>query len=480
MLLALRVLAWAFLLPPWSGFDEPFHHGYVESWADDPGWRRFESVALPERLLSAMRRWPTVPAYAAAFHTRRFDGGPPAPGAVPRAANYETLQSPLYYAAFGMLLRALPRLDPIAELYLLRGLNALLAFSVGILVLAAARRIGLGTDAWIAPAILAFIPGFAQALSRVSNDGLCALLVSAGIGLSLRSTRSQNGPEMAGAAAAGLSPWAKLYGWPAIPALAFRAWRNDGSAAPSKVRRILATALLLVPGALLAVLSRRKHGSSVSMLEVLDARSSVSPAHVPWLRDIWTIAKSHLWISGMDKIVFPTAVYVPLVAALVVLAVTGLRRLRRDRPLALQLVVPLALFAAALAFFSWKNYAYFRQPGGAGGWYLWAMALPEALILAAGAASGSVSRRSVLVLFAAFLVLTIAGDAAVALESVGRLVVTSGNHHILGLADAGFVDLVSRFAASRPAGIAVGAFACAGASYLAGAATLFAARKRPS
>jgi hypothetical protein len=470
LFLGFRLLTWALLLPPWSGFDEPFHQGYAESCAKDLRWHSFLSIRLPDRLVEAMREWPLTPGYARQFDARTYGetAAPALPVASPK--NYETLQSPLYYLGAGLLLRSLPSIAPIGELYLLRIVNALFAFLIALVVLSAARHAGLDENPWLAVAFLAFIPGFALALVRVSNDALCALLLTLTIALGLRPRRG-DAIDFLGDAAGGLAPWVKLYGWAGIPGNLLRALRQK-----RKFSGSIGAVLLLVPGLLLAYRSRRINGSAISLLEVLTHPKPVHLLEVPWIKDLWTIAKSHLWISGMADIVFPTWIYVILVVPLVALfvrTVLWMIRNRRSEHAArlAKLLIPYGLFWGALAYFSWKNFAYYRGPGGTGGWYLWAMALPEALVLSR-AASGARNRKPILILLAAFLLLTMAGDLVLFGEAAGRLLVTPGNHHLAGWNPCSPAELFRSFGASRPAPAAIGAVVVAPLSWVLGVITL--------
>jgi hypothetical protein len=273
------------------------------------------------------------------------------------------------------------------------------------------------------------------------------------------------GPSLAGAIAAGFAPVAKLYGWAALVLPAVRAARRRD------VRGLGMAAALVLPGAAAAAWAWSRNGSPVPLQENLRAVTSASPWEVPWLRDAWTVAKTHVWVSGMGFHVFPTAVHLVAVAALAALAARTAVAVRRDRELrasAGALAAPLALFGAALAYHAWRNYSYFRDSGGSGGWYLWAMALPEALLLTFG-----LSRRARLTALAAgaalFLALTIAGDAALFLEGTGALLESGPHHHIAGASSVPPGVLLDRFLASRPRPAAFLALLLTPLSWVAGA-----------
>jgi len=458
LLLTCRLLAWAFLLPPWGGFDEYAHHGYVETCAESPRWHAFRSVYVPDRLVAAEHEWRT----GEKLPEEAIDRGR-SPG---RLGNYETLQSPSYYLGAGLLLRALPPLSPAAELYLLRTVNAGLALLVGLATLAAARRIGFSDRAWLPVALLAFIPGYAIALVRVSNDALCALCLTIGIGASLEDSRGRRRPLLA-AAATGAAPWVKLYGLAGIPGVLARALRRG------EKRRAVSVALLVVPAAVLAFLSRRIHGSAIALAEVLTHPAPAAFRDVPWLLDTWTLMKTHLWVSGMSIRVFPSVFYVALASGLAACAwKTAATRPseawdRRNRTFA---AVAVFVFLIALAYFAKENFASYRSPGGVGGWYLWAMALPEALLLTHGLARERRRARWFPILLAGFFLLTVAGDLALFAEPSGFL--TTPNGHITGIGAASFARIAESFRRSRPAPAAIAAALAAPASWVLAAYAL--------
>lgn len=439
----LRLFATVFLVPPFSGFDEPYHLGLVVDCRDRVHFPDFLETALPTDFADGVRRWPLPPAYAHELGGTPWGRTPqkgPAPAA--RLENYETQQAPLFYIVAGRIAALVPVRSAVGLLYLFRSINALLAFGVAILAWTGARALGFGERAWLPLAVLAFVPGFALALSRVSNDPLAALLMSVAVVGTLRAA----GPSLGGALAAGFAPAAKLYGWAALILPVGRALRRRDR------RGVAIAAALVLPGVAVAAWAWSRNGNPLPLQENLRDVASAAPWEVPWLRDVWTIAKTHVWVSGMGFHVFPTSVHV--LAALVLLGLAGLTVavVRRDPGLRAPvgaLAAPLALFGAALGYHAWRNYSYFRDSGGTGGWYLWAAALPEALFLTLG-----LSRRRRLTGVAAgltlFLVLTAAGDVALFLEGIGALLETGAHHRIAGVADTPLWVLVGTFLASRP------------------------------
>lgn len=419
-------------------------------------------MALPSDLVDGIRRWPLPPAYARELGGTPWGQTPPeTPAPAEPLENYETQQGPLFYVVAGRIAALVPVRSAMGLLYLFRSLDALLAFGVAMLTRTGARALGFGERAWLPLAVLAFVPGFALALSRLSNDALAALLLSVAVLGTLRAA----GPSFGGALAAGFAPAAKLYGWAALVLPVVRALRRRDA------RGAAIVVALVLPGAVVAAWAWARNGSPLPLQENLRDVTSAALGEVPWLRDAWTIAKTHVWVSGMGFHVFPAAVHVLAVLALLGLAALTVAAVRRDpglRAPAIALAAPLALFGVALAYHAWRNYSYFRDSGGTGGWYLWAAALPEALFLTLG-----LSRRPRLTGLAAglalFLAFAAAGDVALFLEGTGALLETGAHHRIAGVADTSLGILVTTFLASRPRALALLALVLVPLSWLSGA-----------
>jgi hypothetical protein len=180
----------------------------------------------------------------------------------------------------------------------------------------------------------------------------------------------------------------------------------------------------------------------------------------------------------MSVRVFPSIVYVVLAAGLAASAwTTATHRGRepRDRRNLLTIAMPLFFFLAAVVYFAPKNFAAYRAPGGVGGWYLWSMALPEALLLAFGLAREEVRARWFPLLLTAFLLFTVAGDLALFAEPSGALV--SANGHIAGISGS-FASIADAFRRTRPVSAAIAAVVTATLSWVLGALALAAALRR--
>jgi len=464
LLLLLRLLSAALLLPPWAGFDEPYHHGYARESAARPAWPRFREILLPDGLVQEIRQWPLPDAYARDFAGRRYGAAALPPWNAFQGENYETQQSPLYYFLAGRALAVLPALSGIEELYLLRLLNAFCAFLVGVLIGFTARAVGFGERSWMPVAFVALVPEYALALCRVSNDALCALLVAAALAGTLPVARKSSKREVLGCLAGGLAPWAKLYGVVVFPSLCWRSFRARPAA-----RRAALVVLWSVPLLLLAFFSWRIHGHILPLQENLLAAPAAPLLDVPWLRGVWTIAKTHVWFSGMSFLVFPTWLYlipVLLIACGFVLTVASVPAAgRAAREKLVFLLVPFMLFWAALAYHAWRSFSLSGAPGGTGGWYLWGAALPEALMVLWGVALWPKGKPWALAGLGLFLLLSVLGDIVLFASSTGR-VLTKGAGHVTGISPASLDVWLGDFLATRPRAAAIGALLCVALSWI--------------
>ncbi len=464
-LLALRLAASVLLLPPWAGFDEPFHQGYAEADAVRLRWPGLREIDLPAPLIDAMRRWPLPRSYAADFGARAYGQSRVPPSVQRRSANHETQQSPLYYWITGLLLRLAGRGDPLRDLYLLRAANAALSLAVGWLLWKAARSRRL---AGVPVALLALIPGFGFENCRVANDPLCGFLIGLAVVGAVSVAPAGWWPTI-GSLAAGLAPWSKLYGLTVAPWSAVRESLRRGEPFRARATR---GALILGPAAVLLACSVVRFGHPFPVMYNIRGAPYVSLFAVPWLRDAWAVLKSHVWMSGMDFLVFPTWIYV----APVLLLAWGVGKTVRsaapsDRQTLAILGATVGTFGLALAYNSWRTFGYFGGGGGSAGWYLWAMAVPEILLVTLGAIRKGVVTLWTVATLSVFLAVTALADAATFLSSTGFLLASPGGH-LLGVARCTLGQVIERYAQSRPAAIGLTAVLCAAASWIAAVALL--------
>lgn len=425
--LALRALAWTFLLPPWGGFDEAFHQSYALDQAERLRWPAFGGVRLREDVAAEIRRWTLLP------ENRALSGGVP---------NYETQQSPLYYWLAGLCLRALPGRAPLSSLYFLRLANVALLLGAVLLTARSARRL-FGDGAWLPLAYLALLPGLGIGVCRVTNDALAALLISLAVAATLPGASARF--AVGGALSAGLSPWAKLYALACVPGSVLASMRGRN--------RLVRLALAVLPVVLLLALSRAVLGRIFPIQENLVGSPDAGLLTVPWLKDLWSMAKTHVFVAGVPSLVFPKAVYVFALAWLGLAVGRTLRCWREDRGVLLFLAVPLVGFAASLLYHAWRSYSAVREPGGTGGWYLWSMLLPESLWMTWGLVRRPVAAAGRTAGLAVFAAITVLGDA-ILLGLPSRALVLDGQE-VFGFRAPSLGAVWEGLAASRPPIVAV-------------------------
>jgi hypothetical protein len=439
----LRLLAWALLLPPWSGYDEPFHHSLVLDQAEHLQWPAFRQTRVRPELVAETRRWPISGPYRFLSESE---------------TNYETQQSPAYYWIAGLALRPFRAAPSIATLYALRLGNAALALLAIVVTAGTARRL-FGDRDWLPVAYAALVPGLGLALTRVCNDALAAAAISLAVAGSLGASRWWT-------LAAGIAPWAKLYGGAALPGAA---WPIDGE---RRLAWLARAGTIAGPVLLFLFFSWRVHGRFLPIQEDLHPRASVGLAEVSWTRNLWTIAKSHVFFSGMPVRVFPKPVYAIALSIVAAALFWTWRRGRRDRRALALLCLPLLLFWVALLYHSWRTTAFFRSAGATGGWYLWAMLLPESLLVTWGlATSARECRLPVAAALSFFLLLTAMGDVSLVLADGGGLVVLRDT--VVGVRSKAVAAATAAFLRSRPSFVAGGAIAVAIASWVLSAFAIF-------
>ncbi len=148
LLVAALQRAWnAFRVPPLAGYDEPGHAAYIFT------------LVLEGRLPHPLEGWST-------FHP------------------------PLYYLLSSLLWKALAPLGPHVIVAGLRGIGSLAGLAAGYVTFRLARRLGAGTAAaWIAAALVLFVPCAQMAGTMIGNEafaaGLAALALPAILALQI-------------------------------------------------------------------------------------------------------------------------------------------------------------------------------------------------------------------------------------------------------------------------------------------------------
>ena len=182
----LHCLTCALLMPPWEGFDEVFHYGYISTLSSgalpQPGL-----TLLPPDVARSFSQHPISPVVQKNFPRLKtfeeFSRGitpPPTPDPPLPILNYESHQAPLYYVLFSPLNLVLTWLPVELRLLALRIFSSVVG---GLFVAFIAMRTTSLLDidpAWASVSAYAAssIQMVVSAFSRVSNDMLAIILLT--------------------------------------------------------------------------------------------------------------------------------------------------------------------------------------------------------------------------------------------------------------------------------------------------------------
>jgi hypothetical protein len=419
------------LLPPWEGYDEPFHFAALQHVASGQGmphagtpislevqkslhllplpWE-LQFQAIPPSLTTHDEFW-KLPA---AERQRRIDSVrelSPEEGSEPATEpvqNYESQQAPLYYWLFGVPLRWMGSLPLLSRIYLLRFLSLLLASAVVPLTYRIAKAVlhhelqAIGVTG-----IVVLSPELMINVARVGNESLALIVYSLLLASAVRvaqAPRSWRGWLLLGGAL-GVGLLTKAYFLTAVPAVvavgAISLW--SGSYAENSGRRIRGTLLRLGSALALAAVIAGKwyaqvrkatgswsgQGDDVATRHVPLLEKLAAIAHVNWRSGILSVLISHVWFGGWSFLRVPNPIYVLAFVAVTLSFIGVLVRLSRrsEFPGARRDILVLAVFY--VCFWVGLGYhvlvTYLNQDVSAStGWYLYATVAAEIVLLVWG------------------------------------------------------------------------------------------------
>jgi 4-amino-4-deoxy-L-arabinose transferase-like glycosyltransferase len=414
-----RALFYCSAIPIWEGYDEYSHFALIQYVATHGG--RFPLGEVPpngSRAVSESRKltpgswivhdartgilsyeeYFSLPQSERQARRSRLESLPRAwsrEDAVPPEPIYEAQQAPLYYWLMAPFY-ALAQAGSIPDiLWLLRVLTMLIGSAVIPLTFVCARMI-LRSDAMAlgSAAVAAAFPELLIMVGHLANDGLAMTLGGLSIFTALR--MRERAPSLLSGIAFGLVLGAalltKAYFLALIPLAAIVLWIS-GAVWPAIAAIVSSMAIagwwyirnLLVSGTLTGQLedARAVAGSHTSLLH--------AAGHIPWTRVLDFIALSHIWLGNWSFLLLRTWMYrvieIAMLAALAGIFIQAIRK-REDlpQPKALGLLaLPYATMLLGLGFHAAQVY---RTTGTAGtlGYYLYALIVPEAILLVAGLA----------------------------------------------------------------------------------------------
>ena len=379
----------------------PLAYG-TESWVagsvnHDAFWRLPESERQRRReegarLTSAYRRPPSLPPAA--------------------QQQYEAQQPPLYYALLVAPYLAVKDRPLTQQVLWLRLLSLAMASLTIPLAYAVARQIPAARrTAVLVAALVACMPALAIDLSRIGNHTLAIPLISAALLCTLRALRRGHMRDWAllgiVLAAALL---AKGYALVMVPVVLLPAGRCRRALAGGALALALAASgagwwyagNLRTTGTLAGEqMDMAAHAGTAEKLAAI--------GQVRWPRVLDSAAMTHIWIGGWSFLLVRSWMYrvFELLAAASAIGLLAIgRRLIRDPRFAV-LAASWLLFCLAMAYFSLTTFLAMHLSAGVG-WYLNAMVVAEAVLLAcAGTALAGVRRAGAWVAAAALLALAL-------------------------------------------------------------------------
>jgi 4-amino-4-deoxy-L-arabinose transferase-like glycosyltransferase len=421
------------LLPIWEGYDEPFHFTFVQYVAahrslpvrSDPVSREVQASLhlLPlswQQRLHAMdppiytqdSYWQLPEAERQALQ-EQVRAIPPAWGSESGTAPamYEAQQAPLYYWVMSVPLRLASQWSLPARVLLIRILSVLLASLCIPIAYLAARKfftsepIGLGVIA-----LITCMPELMIDISRAGNECLAVPLYTLLTLLLLLSVEpGGSGGLIAAGAVLGLGLLTKAYFLVAVPAFlllaVYAAWR-----APAEQKRVLLRGALGFSLALLVSVGwywRNRILTGTWSGEENDAaavHSTVgllaSMRHVHWSGGITSVLVSHVWFGGWSFLKLPKPLYVLFALGMVLVACGLVRVVMKGRLHSRPLVVAGVLYGLFWVGLLYNVFVVFLATGvsASDGWYMYAVVVPELLLVTCGLLAVTPQRWSKLVL----------------------------------------------------------------------------------
>jgi hypothetical protein len=388
---------YSMLLPLWEGFDEPFHFGYVQYFANGNGFPDPRTTALSKEVgaslllapasLSVQRNLPQVTSYSEFFgwpeskrlgtHRRLSQIDPALRWQPSNILDYEALQAPLAYAILALPERALAEMPLPFRVMLLRTMAGTLG---GLLLFFGAERLlgqlGVpGEHKEIAIFCTFSCQMIWATLGHVANDWLAVPLA---LWLLIAVIHYQDGPSVrrallaSGVLAMGLLTKAYFIAFVPLPisvCILRRRWRDLG----------VALVLVLALAGPWYMRNLERYGTISGMQELRQgtdpmlALQAVHIARVPVALDSY--ARGALWTANNSFRSFSIktlrAVIVTWLAALVLWAAT------RHRRAEWMVVLFSGLFVLALAYNAAINYvASHHESASPGAWYTQVLLVP--------------------------------------------------------------------------------------------------------
>jgi Dolichyl-phosphate-mannose-protein mannosyltransferase len=408
------------LLPIWEGYDEPSHFAFIQHVTvhrDLPVATTPVSREVQESLHSLPLSWEQrLHALAPPIYTQdsywqlsaadrralqeQTRAIPPAWGAQlgTGPALYEAQQAPLYYWMMSVPLRWAWAWPLAGRVMLIRMLSVLLASLVIPIAYAAARSffasdgLALGTAA-----VITCMPELMIDISRAGNDSLAIVVYSLLTLLLLLAVQpGRSNLFVAAGAVLGVGLLSKAYFLPAVPAFVLVAvysfWRL-----PVERRRILLNSAVGMVLALLIsfgwywrnrVLTGTWSGEQDDAIAAHASLPHLATAirHVNWAGGVTSVLVSHVWFGGWSFLKLPKLIYVVFALGMAAALFGLVKVVRKPEFRSARLIVLLALYALFWAGLLYDVVVVYMARGVSAscGWYMYAVIVPEILLVTYG------------------------------------------------------------------------------------------------
>ncbi len=419
---------------------------YEAYWALDPA----ERAAREQTLRSMPAEW------------ARQDSDPP-------IQLWEAQQPPLFYWLAQAPFAALRNAGLPAQAWFLRCFCALLASLVIPLGFLAAREIfGAGRLAIAAVTILCAMPELMISAARISNESMA---IAVGALVALLGIRLMKSPTVQGAALFGVAlgiglltkayflaflPWALLI-------VAIPSWKSQKKQAIRNTLMVL-SACAAIAGwwylrtyLLTGTITGEEREVAVHAGTSLSLWTAIR--ETPWTKVLGFVMMSHIWLGGWSFLVVRSYMY-RVVEILMAAAAGGvglqIARPRPGLPDRRQLGGMLVLFASLIAGLCYHATTGFRTYVGSGtmGYYLFVLAVPEAILLVTGLVR--LAKTLPMLLTAVFLAFEAYALWIVQLPYYAGMIQHTPNGNLPAfrlaqLSNGGFATLLQHLALNKPA-----------------------------
>ena len=417
-------------MPLWEGWDEAYHYSYIQELAEHASLPTGKTVISSE-IATSFKYAPLSPAnnlntgnsyttfeeyWKLTPDERRLREQklrtismaerktPPEPPY--NFPSYEALHPPLFYFIAGGVYLLSSNSDLPTRVFFLRLFCLLIGSTTIILSFPITRYVWSDCRHLVGvPLLLAILPLFYSTVGPVTNDSLGVPLFSALVLLVLRyfNTSARTRDAVGVGILLGLGLLTKAYFLTALPAIT-AIFLIAGLRNRRDIRRLVShfVVIALVSFAIAGwwyLRNQALYGNWSGMLEITRTANLssidrlVAVNRVPWAASVLEILKEHIWTGNTSAHGLSRAVY-RVGYLLIILSIIGFVKAqwirgRAGKPTApdnnlLVLLIFYSFFVLGVLYHTLVNFILVGVPSGTGGWYLYAVIIPEVILLIYG------------------------------------------------------------------------------------------------